>query len=103
MRRPIGLPVDLARPVRPLHAVVAGEARVGADQSALEQRQKVGQLVALRVVDRIARHHRNRDGGTRQRRRFDVIDRAHHGRDRVRVQRFLRSLHGDQLAKPRIL
>src|SRR5207248_5428678 len=54
--RSVRLPVDVARPVGPLHAVISGSARVRAHRAAVEEGEEVRQLVALCVVDRVPCH-----------------------------------------------
>ena len=103
LRRAVGFPVEIAGPVCPLHAVVTGSAGIRAHRASVHEREEVGELVALRVVDRIAGHHRQRHIAASERSRFEAVDRTHHGRDCVRVQRLLRTLHRDELAKTRIL
>src|SRR5437870_3150234 len=63
----VGLPEDVARPVRPLHSVIAWGSGVGTDIASVEQRQEIRQLVALGVVDRIAGHCRELHGAACQR------------------------------------
>ena len=96
---PVRLPVDVSTPIGGLHAVVAGRPGIRTNDSSIEQGQEVGQLVVLRIVDRVAGHRDelHRRGG--QRRGPNVVDRAHHRRDRAGVEHLLWAMHGEELAK----
>ena len=96
---PVRLPVDVSSPIGGLHAVVAGRPGIRTNDSSIEQGQEVGQLVVLRIVDRVAGHRDelHRRGG--QRRGPNVVDRAHHCRDRAGVEHLLWAMHGEELAK----
>src|SRR5207245_9080721 len=65
-------------------------------------REEIRQLVALRVVDRIAGHRHQLHRGARQRTGGDAVDGAHRRADGVRVQQLVRALHGQQLPESRI-
>ena len=101
--RSVRLPVDVARPVGSLHAVIPWGARVRAHRAAVEEGEEVRELVALCVVDRVPCHRHELWRFACQRSGTEVSDRAHRGRDRMRVQHLLRALHGEQLAKSRVV
>ena len=101
--RAIRLPVNVLGPVGALHAFVAPGAGVGAHCAAVEQREGVGQLVALRVVDGVAGHRDKLQRRSGDRSHTNPVDGAHHGRDRMSVEHLLRTLHRQQLAKARVI
>ena len=84
-----------------LNADVARAAGAGPHQPAVEQGEEGLHLVPLRVVDRVARGHRQlrRRAGDRA---AHGVEGTQRGVDRVRGERLLRALHGHDLGVPRV-
>jgi hypothetical protein len=95
----VRFPEEVVRPARRLDALVAGAAGARRAGAAVEQGEEGLQLVPLGVVDGVAGGHRQpqrRPAGRAAQR----VDRAQHRVDRVRGERLLRALDGDDLGVP---